>query len=178
MCTIHTSKEIVNIYGEGSLFASGVIVDGLRAFDNNLWAACDAVNGLGTPIEEENEEATCYTQKINELLDEIQKNELKENWSGRAIKLASGVSEVNKNNLKRDWIRRAKQFANRYFENDIKKMSHCLKEVHNWKLWQDLQREYKDVDYSNFIEGEDNTKANEEWACSGPNGCEVSFVKK
>jgi ribonucleoside-diphosphate reductase alpha chain len=178
MCTIHTSKEIVNIYGEGSLFASGVIVDGLRAFDNNLWAACDAVNGLGTPIEEENEETTCYTQKINELLDEIQKNELKENWSGRAIKLASGVSEVNKNNLKRDWIRRAKQFANRYFENDIKKMSHCLKEVHNWKLWQDLQREYKDVDYSNFIEGEDNTKVNEEWACSGPNGCEVSFVKK
>jgi hypothetical protein len=45
--TVHTPAEILREYGEGALFASGLIVDGLHAFDNNLWAACDAVNGLG-----------------------------------------------------------------------------------------------------------------------------------
>jgi ribonucleoside-triphosphate reductase len=30
-------------YGEGSLFASGLIIDGLHAFDDNLWDACEAV---------------------------------------------------------------------------------------------------------------------------------------
>lgn len=36
-------EEINEKYGEGALFASGLIVDGLHAFDNNLWDACTAV---------------------------------------------------------------------------------------------------------------------------------------
>ena len=35
--------EIVGKYGAGSLFASGLIVDALHAFDNDLWDACQAV---------------------------------------------------------------------------------------------------------------------------------------
>jgi len=31
-------------YGDGSLFVSGLIVDALHYFDNNLWAACDALS--------------------------------------------------------------------------------------------------------------------------------------
>lgn len=34
-------NEIHNKYGEGALFASGLIVDGLHCFNNNLWDACD-----------------------------------------------------------------------------------------------------------------------------------------
>lgn len=34
-------EEIVEEYGNGSLLASGLIVDGLHVFDNNLWEACD-----------------------------------------------------------------------------------------------------------------------------------------
>jgi ribonucleoside-diphosphate reductase alpha chain len=48
--TVHTPAEILREYGEGAMFASGLIVDGLHAFDNNLWAACDAVNGLGSDL--------------------------------------------------------------------------------------------------------------------------------
>jgi ribonucleoside-diphosphate reductase alpha chain len=33
------AKEIVKTYGTGSVFASGLVVDGLKAFDN-LWVAC------------------------------------------------------------------------------------------------------------------------------------------
>ena len=36
-------EEIVELYGAGSLFASGLIVDALHAFDNDLWDACQAV---------------------------------------------------------------------------------------------------------------------------------------
>lgn len=36
-------QEIVMEYGNGALLASGLIVDGLHAFDNNLWEACDFI---------------------------------------------------------------------------------------------------------------------------------------
>jgi ribonucleoside-triphosphate reductase len=41
--SVLTIEEIVDKYGEGSMFASGLIVDGLHVFNNNLWQACDAV---------------------------------------------------------------------------------------------------------------------------------------
>jgi len=104
--TVYTPQEIVKEYGDASVFASGLIVDGLRFFNNNLWAACDIV---------------LYNNK--ELTEE-----------------------------QTDWIRRANQFANRYFEDDIRKMTYCLKDVYNWKTWCDLQREYKEIDWSKVIE--------------------------
>lgn len=36
-------EEIVKEYGEASLLASGLIVDGLHYFENNLWKACDCL---------------------------------------------------------------------------------------------------------------------------------------
>lgn len=132
MCTIHTSKEIVAMYGEGSLFASGLIVHGLMAYDDNLWAACDAAMGLGTSLAEPADKSLIPA------------------WEA-----------------KKEFIRRAQQFASRYFNGDVRHMTYCLKEVHNWKLWQDLQREYKDVDYSTMIEEKDDTSETREWACAG-----------
>jgi intein/homing endonuclease len=122
-CLISTPEEIVKKYGDGSVFASGLIVDGLRAFDNNLWKACDAVLSRGIP----------------------------ENW----------------NQEMKDWVRRANQFAHRYFNNDIKRMLHCLKEVNNWKMWQDLNREWCEVDYTKLNEATDETKPLDEIACAG-----------
>jgi ribonucleoside-triphosphate reductase len=45
--TVLNAKEIVEEYGDGAVFASGLIVDGLHVFDNNLWAACDSALGYG-----------------------------------------------------------------------------------------------------------------------------------
>lgn len=45
-----TRQEIANRYGDASLFASGLIVDGLYAFNNNLWQACDTVQGFGLKL--------------------------------------------------------------------------------------------------------------------------------
>ena len=123
---IHTPAEIVKMYGDGSLMASGLIVDGLTAFGDNLWLACDYVTG------------------VNQLAD-------------------NDDNFANKQN----WIRRAHQFADRYFGGDVRLTTYCLKEVHNWKYWCDLQREYVDVDYSELTEEEDNTKIQETIACAG-----------
>ena len=40
--TVHTMEELIETYGKGILFISGLIVDGLHYFNNDLWAACDA----------------------------------------------------------------------------------------------------------------------------------------
>jgi len=40
-------EELVSEYGKGSVLASGLVVDGLHYFDNNLWLACDTlIEGL------------------------------------------------------------------------------------------------------------------------------------
>lgn len=49
-----TGQEIMDQYGEGSMFASGLIVAGMAAFNNNLWSACDTAQGWGVDLSEEN----------------------------------------------------------------------------------------------------------------------------
>ena len=41
--SVLTSDELIKKYGDGVIFASGLIVDGLHAFDDNLWDACDYI---------------------------------------------------------------------------------------------------------------------------------------
>lgn len=145
--TVYTSREIVQMYGEGSLFASGLIVDGLRAFDDNLWAACDAVLGQGELL----------VQPVEPIEGEIL--EISEYNIYKAAFIAW--------EMKKDFVRRAIQFANRYFEGDVKKMTYCLKCVSNCKLWQDLNREVVDVDFSQMFEATDETKPMDTVACAG-----------
>lgn len=49
-----TAEAIMKSYGEGSMFASGLIVEGLHAFNNNLWLACDTLQGFGLKLSEDN----------------------------------------------------------------------------------------------------------------------------
>lgn len=46
-------KQIMKEYGGGSMFASGLIVEALRAYDENLWLACDTVMGTGLKLEDD-----------------------------------------------------------------------------------------------------------------------------
>ena len=41
--SVLTSQELLDKYGDGVMFASGLIVDGLHYYDNNLWEACSSV---------------------------------------------------------------------------------------------------------------------------------------
>jgi len=133
--TIHQPKELIKMYGDASVFASGLIVDGLHAFNNDLWDACSVALGeitLPSP-----EEAPVYPLKRdNKSLAEyfIQKEKY-DAWY-----------------KKEDWIRRLRQFSDRYFNSDIKQATYCLKDVSNWKLWVDLNRERKTIDWSTVVE--------------------------
>ena len=82
--------------------------------------------------------------------------------------------ELEENKRKKSFIARCRRFAEKYFEGDYKKLSHCLKDVYNWKIYSDLIRTFRKVDYTDVTEAEDNTSAEQEWACSG-GACEVDF---
>lgn len=47
---VKTAEEILEEYGTASMLASGLIVDGLHAFNNNLWLACDTVLDIGLDL--------------------------------------------------------------------------------------------------------------------------------
>lgn len=48
---VFTAEEIMQKYSAASMLASGLIVDALSAFNQNLWVACDTVNGWGERLE-------------------------------------------------------------------------------------------------------------------------------
>jgi len=146
---VFTPTETVREYGDGSLFASGLIVDGLREFED-LWKACDCVLGIGEILDVES-----LRTKINE---DMKTNGVQ--WKAEGLsadspdKLLQAWLEHNVFNYqgKVDWIRRAKQFAERYLDGNDRKMTYCLKDVTNWKTWCDLNRVYVDVDWSDCYE--------------------------
>lgn len=150
---VYLPSQIAQEYGNGSILASGLIERALVSFDNNLWKACDAAMGIGFDFEENLEIITKYETEIKSEITE--KHEI--------------------DNLMKQlyFIISVKKFANKYMNDDVKKTTYLLKDVYNWKTWSDLQREYKEVDYSTMIENQDNTNFSNEVACSGTNGCEV-----
>lgn len=136
------AKELVEEYGEGSLMASGLIVDGLAAFNNNLWAACDSVNGIG--------------EVVNIIPEPIEPNIPSKNKTKadleNVLTYFNELELYEKNFKKLDWIRRSKQFSERYFDGNIKKMCHCLKHSYSYKQWLDLKREYVEIDWTDATE--------------------------
>lgn len=53
---VFTAEQVFKRYGEPSLFASGLTVDALHAFNNDLWKACDTANGWGETLTEGSED--------------------------------------------------------------------------------------------------------------------------
>jgi ribonucleoside-triphosphate reductase (thioredoxin) len=139
-CEILSADEIVDLYGAGALMSSGLIVDGLYAFDDNLWAACDGVLGRG--------------------------DDLQAPISGNPPKRVREAIEAVREE-KRDWLRRAHKFAQNYFGGDPLKMTRCLKRVHSCKLWEDLTRTYLPVDFTQLQERHDTTTVAQTVACAG-----------
>ena len=165
MCNVLNSREILQEYGEGSLLASGLVVDGLHAFDGNLWTACEVATGLSPMPTEPEKPKMKEVENPNNIFDPTpistcltENKEWKKNHAAWQAKV--------------DWVRRVKQFADRYCSNDVRKCSYLLKHVNNWKLWLDLRREYKDIDYTQLTELEDNTRPMDTIACAG-GACEL-----
>lgn len=69
--TVSNLEEIVATYGKGAIFASGLIVDGLHYFQNDLWTACEAIKDKNIVVSGTREETM-----------------LKKYWLSRAKKFA------------------------------------------------------------------------------------------
>jgi len=68
---------------------------------------------------------------------------------------------------KRDFTTRMKNFAGKYFDGDVKRLTYCMKDVYNWKTYRDLKDSFQKVDYTQLSETEDNTTGIEEVSCAG-----------
>jgi len=109
--SVLTFDEINNKYGHGAMFASGLIVDGLHYFNENLWEACDYV--------------------LNRE------------------KIITGTREQVL--LKKHWLESAKRFAKNYFKRDLQKAVYCLKDVHLLHKWGEINRKFKDVNFTEIL---------------------------
>jgi ribonucleoside-diphosphate reductase alpha chain len=65
------------------------------------------------------------------------------------------------------FITKMKNFAGKYFDGDIRRLTYCMKDVYNWKIYCDLFNSFKKVDYTQLSETEDNTVGIEEISCAG-----------
>lgn len=158
--TVLTPNELVKEYGDSSVFASGLIVDGLAAFDSNLWRACDTVLGYGEDLYSEGMTKPEYPSRKNnkELAEYFLSRDTYDEWFAKV-----------------DWVRRVKQFSDRYFDGDLKRSTYCLKHVSLWKTWCDLKREYVELDWTQITEDHEshvNADTMGAQACSG-GSCEI-----
>lgn len=139
-CEVLSAADIVKTYGVGAIMSSGLIVDGMHAFDDNLWAACDCVLGRGEDLNIPTQKT--YPKRVLEAIETVRLEKL-------------------------DWVRRAHKFAANYFGGDALKMTRCLKRVHTCKMWEDLTRTHAPVDYTQLVEKQDTTTITETVACAG-----------
>jgi ribonucleoside-diphosphate reductase alpha chain len=65
------------------------------------------------------------------------------------------------------FITKMKNFAGKYFNSDLRRLTYCMKDVYNWKIYCDLFNSFKKVDYTQLSETEDNTVGIEEISCAG-----------
>ena len=108
--------------------------------DAALW--CSGLIELGIDAFNNNLWAACDYVSLNQAKDDDDINKLK-------------------------FITKMKNFAGKYFDGDIKRLTYCMKDVYNWKIYCDLYNSFKKVDYTQLLETEDNTAGIEEISCAG-----------
>ena len=114
-----TAKDMVKKYGNAAVFASGMVVDALKCF-NNLWDACSTAKGFGQDISLETSE-----------------NAMKRDWVRRFKKFAD-------NYLNEDTMLAEYCLKDAYLLHKWNKIQSTLKTV-DWK--EDIkERKYTDVD--------------------------------
>lgn len=79
------------------------------------------------------------------------------------------LNQANKddNESRLIFMTKMKNFAGKYFDGDSRRLTYCMKDVYNWKLYCDLFNGFKKVDYTQLLETEDNTAGIEEVSCAG-----------
>ena len=93
-------------------------------------------------------------------------------WAACDCLLGIGEPIEQTSYLKREWVTAAIKFSDSHFDAEVRQMTYCLKDVYNLKMWEKLSKEYKDVDWTDMCEEEDNIDFGQESACAG-GACEM-----
>lgn len=143
--SVFTAEEILEKYGQGALFASGLIVDGLKAFDNKLWLAIDSAIKYSNPS----------------------------HFSGLDLKNANPNTIFNLDE-KKNWCLRFNKFAKNFTEKDTNKCNYLLKDVYNLHKWNRIALNYSPINWDKLNVKESFTDIDSMGAiaCQG-NNCEI-----
>jgi len=140
-----TLQEIVDKYGDGALFASGLIVDGLEAFEGKLWEAVDTAIRFSNP----------------------------DSYNG--IDLENGSKDsIHNYEAKKSWCVRFAKFAKNYTSNNLKTCNYLLKDVYNLHKWNKISLNYSPINWNEVkaIETFTDIDSMGAIACSGTS-CEI-----
>ncbi len=146
--TVLTPEEIVREYGDGSILASGLVVDGLHAFEDNLWVACDQVLGVGVALAETQEPVEPLKPSRRGIKTDKAFAGALADYAIQLNLFYQAMGEYRQLEAKRDWVRRVKQFAERYFGDDVRRATYCLKHVSLWHTWLAIKRTHQPIDWS------------------------------
>ena len=73
--TIYLPSEMVSHYGDGAVFVSGLIEVALNLWEDNLWAACDALLGLGQKVKGNGKQG--WAQRCQKFADKYMDGDVK-----------------------------------------------------------------------------------------------------
>jgi len=100
-------------------------------------------------------------------LIELGLNEFNNNLWAACDYVSMNQTKENDAESRLRFVTKMKNFAGKYFDGDIKRLTYCMKDVYNWKIYCDLFDGFKKVDYTQLSETEDNTVGIEEISCAG-----------
>jgi len=164
-------EEIVREYGVASLFASGLIVDVVKAFKSpDIWRACQTILGNGEVLYVTDDAIEKYAKEHG---IDLSISEGKENI--RLILEEKISNKVENRHEKLDIVRRVKKFAKNYYAGDVYKTVNLMKVVNNLHFFEVLKKTYTPINWEGVDFGGDRfSNADELGAMSCAGGaCEI-----
>lgn len=113
---VFTAQQIVDMYGDSSMFASGLIVGALQAFGNNLWMACDTALGFGLKLDPEDSSDLLKRDWVRRA-----KKFAERNFDGDVMKLTFMLKDCH--NLHK-WVGINNNFVDVDFSKDLSQQSY------------------------------------------------------
>ena len=101
-----TADEMVNKYDQGAIFASGMVVDALKVFDN-LWTACATAVGMGEDLSVESSENSAkkdWVRRFNAFAENYLEGDIKKTeYCLKDAYLLHKWNKIQKNLKPVDW---------------------------------------------------------------------------
>ncbi len=113
---VFTAQQIVDMYGDSSMFASGLIVGALQAFGNNLWMACDTALGYGLKLDPEDSSDLLKRDWVRRV-----KKFAERNFEGDVMKLTFMLKDCH--NLHK-WVGINNNFVDVDFAQDLSQQTY------------------------------------------------------